>query len=120
MKNDRIINSTPKITSPLPYPYPIPHKNLTLLITYLSAPLPIFEFHLTLQTALQRIQPALRIIPDHRIGEGGFENNVGRVQVVVTAYEGAEMSWWQLGRVLEGLENFASGGGVWKMAVVGV
>lgn len=89
-----------------PYIYPIPHSDLNLLFTYIGAPLPTNDVNAALLTAQQRIRPAILTIPDQPIAESGFENHAGSVSIVVTPYEGAELTWRQLHEVLRGLAGF--------------
>ena len=93
---------------PLPYIWHIQGTPLTLIFTYMGHGLPIREVNAAIRIAIQRIQPAIRMIPDRFIPEAGFENHIGTAQVVVTPYEGSELSWWQLGQILTGLQTFCS------------
>lgn len=95
------------VSTPLaPSIWPIYGTDFTLLFTYIGGPLPAGEVNAAIENARQRIQPAIRVIPDQPIGKAGFENHLGTVQVSVTAYEGADISWWQLGQILTGLSQF--------------
>ncbi|CAF9904458.1 hypothetical protein IMSHALPRED_000065 [Imshaugia aleurites] len=108
-----ITNALSEKRSPLP---PLPLSNsttttttthtsppLTLLFTYTGPTLPASLVDAVLRSSMRQIARALRQYPDLAIPAGGFEKHVGGVQVVVMAYEGAEVSWWQLGLVLTGL-----------------
>lgn len=94
--------------TPLPYIWPVHGTPFTLIFSYMGHGLPASEVSAALRVALQRIQPAIRMIPDEPIPPAGFENHIGVVQVAVTAYEGAELSWWQLGQILDGLQTFCT------------
>ena len=89
-----------------PYIWHIPTTTLTLNFTYIGPALPAVDVTACLYTALDRTHAAAHHIPDRSIGDNGFENHIHGVQVEVTPYEGAEISWSQLGNVLVGLGNF--------------
>ena len=89
-----------------PYIWHIPSTTLTLNFTYIGHALPAVDVTACLYTALDRTHAAAHHIPDRSIGDTGFENHIRSVQVEVTPYEGAEISWLQLGYVLVGLGNF--------------
>ena len=93
---------------PLPYIWPIHGTPLTLTFTYMGPYLPVAEVNAAITIAIRRIRPAIRIKPDSAIPEAGFENHIGVVQVVVTPYEGADISWLQLGQIMNGLEMFCT------------
>lgn len=79
-----------------------------LTFTYLGEPLPDDFVNACLQQARRRIQPAIRATPDRAIGPAGFEAHLGTVQVVIAAYEGAELTWWQLGEILSELDVYCT------------
>ena len=91
---------------PYPYIWHIPSTTLTLNFTYIGPALPAVDVTACLYAALDRTHAAAHHIPDRSIGDAGFENHIRTVQVEVTPYEGAEISWSQLGNVLVGLGNF--------------
>lgn len=102
--------SSHSVSTPLLlYIWPIPNTDLSLLFNYMGATLPAGEVNAAIEHARQRIRTAIYAIPDQPISPGGFENHVGTVQVSVTAYEGAEISWRQLGEILTGLSDFCIG-----------
>ncbi|CAF9939495.1 MAG: hypothetical protein ALECFALPRED_008153 [Alectoria fallacina] len=96
-------------TPPVSYIWPIPNTEFSLLFNYMGAPLPAGEVNAAINYARQRIRAAIHAIPDQPIGRNGFESHLGTVQVSVTAYEGAEISWRQLGEILTGLSAFCIG-----------
>ena len=93
-----------------PYSWPIQGTAFTLVFTYIGTNLPADHVLDSIHFALERIKAAIRVIPERTIPEAGFENHFGGVQVSVTPYEGTEVTWWQLGVVLKGLEEFCSNG----------
>ncbi|CAD6563712.1 MAG: hypothetical protein ASARMPREDX12_000027 [Alectoria sarmentosa] len=93
----------------LPYMWPIPNTDLSLLFNYMGATLPAGEVDAAIEHARRRTRIAVYAIPDQPISRGGFESHVGTVQVSVTAYEGTEISWRQLGEILAGLSDFCVG-----------
>lgn len=107
-------NSTPPL--PLPIPYPIPSTPLTLLITHAGAPLPRRPIIAALRAAYRLAEPRIRTSPDSAIPDSGFSGQADGVRVSVAPYEGGEVTWWELGRVLEGLAGFCVG--AWGRALV--